>query len=420
MRGLPLRFLFLVLLVIGSPAQAQVPQRAEGLIAFWNGETEAKTLFSAAFLQAVPAEQVKGIAGQIRAELGRAVRVGTIKPDGPASAVTFEFERGELDVRLAVAAEPPHLIQGLLVTASRRKDDSFARVAEDLRALPGSVSFAVARLGDAAPAMLAGADAERPRAVGSVFKLFILAELDRQVRAGERRWSDVAPLSRKSLPSGMLQDWPAGAPLTLHSLAALMISQSDNSASDTLLHLLGREKVEALLPALGLRNPAANRPFLSTLEAFALKGDDDVLTRRWLATDEAGRRKLLADVSAVPMERIDIAKLQAKPNHIDRVEWFASAEDLVRTLDWLRRNADKEALDILTINPGLPRTAAQPFAYWGYKGGSETGVVAMSFLVRDKAGAWHAVAGSWNDQSRPVDEQKFALLIGRALGLLSR
>jgi hypothetical protein len=125
-----------------------------------------------------------------------------------------------------------------------------------------------------------------------VFKLFILAELDRQVRAGERRWSDVAPLSRKSLPSGMLQDWPEGAPLTLHSLAALMISQSDNSASDTLLHLLGREKVEALLPALGLRNPAANRPFLSTLEAFALKGDDDVLTRRWLATDEAGRRKL--------------------------------------------------------------------------------------------------------------------------------
>jgi hypothetical protein len=44
----------------------------------------------------------------------------------------------------------------------------------------------------------------------------------------------------------------------------------------------------------------------------------------------------------------------------------------------------------------------------------------MSFLVRDKAGAWHAVAGSWNDQSRPVDEQKFALLMGRALGLLSR
>jgi hypothetical protein len=416
----PFRLLLLLLLVIGAPARAQVSQRAEALIGFWNGEAEANTLFSPAFLQAVPAERVKGIARQIRAELGRALRVGTMKPEGPASAVTFEFERGELDVRLAVAAEPPHLIQGLLVTASRRKDDSLARVAEDLRALPGSVSFAVARLGDGAPAMLARAEAERPLAIGSVFKLFILAELDRQVRAGQRRWSDVAPLSRKSLPSGMLQDWPTGAPLTLHSLAGLMISQSDNSASDTLLHLLGRGKVEALLPTLGLRDPARNRPFLSTLEAFGLKGGDEALTRRWLAADEAGRRKLLAEIATVPPERIDVAKLQAKPNHIDKLEWFASAEDLVRTLDWLRRNAGKDTLDILAINPGLPRPAAQHFAYWGYKGGSETGVIAMGFLVRDKAGAWHAVAAGWNDPTRALEEQKFASLMSRALGLLGR
>ena len=421
MRGLPLRLLLLALLVIGSPAEAQVPEREQGLIAFWNGEADARTLFSPGFLQAVPVERVTGIAGQVRAELGRALRVKEIKPaGGPASAVSFEFERGELEVQLAVEPRAPHLIQGLLVTGSRRKDDSFASIAEDLRALPGSASFAVARLGGAAPVMLARSDAERPLAIGSVFKLFILAELDRQVRAGERRWSDVAPLSRKSLPSGMLQDWPAGAPLALHSLAALMISQSDNSASDTLLHLVGREKVEALLPQLGLGSAGANRPFISTLEAFALKGGDEALTRRWLSADEAGRRQLLAEVGAVAPERIDIARLQFRPNHIDKVEWFASAEDVVRTLDWLRRNANKETLDILAINPGLPRATAQPFAYWGYKGGSETGVIAMSFLVRDKAGASHAVAAAWNDPAAPVDEQRFALLMGRALGLLAR
>ncbi len=44
----------------------------------------------------------------------------------------------------------------------------------------------------------------------------------------------------------------------------------------------------------------------------------------------------------------------------------------------------------------------------------------MTFLVRDIAGVWHAVAAGWNNPAAPVDEQRFALLMGRALGLLAR
>lgn len=50
-------------------------------------------------------------------------------------------------------------------------------------------------------------------------------------------------LGEKSLPGGILQNWPKGAPLTLHTLAGLMISQSDNTAADTLLEILGRDVV---------------------------------------------------------------------------------------------------------------------------------------------------------------------------------
>ena len=126
--------------------------------------------------------------------------------------------------------------------------------------LPGQTSIAVARLGEGAPVMLAGHEPDRALAIGSTFKLFILAELSRQIRAGERRWSDVVPLDRRSIPSGMLQNWPPGSPLTLHSLAALMISISDNSATDVLLRTLGRGNVERMMTTLGVAAAERNRP----------------------------------------------------------------------------------------------------------------------------------------------------------------
>src|SRR3546814_17410949 len=74
-----------------------------------------------------------------------------------------------------------------------------------------------------------------------------------------------------------------------------MVSVSDNSATDILLHALGRDKVEAVLPVVGIKEPAGMRPFLSTLEMFKLKGvDGGALGDQWLALDEKGRRKLLA------------------------------------------------------------------------------------------------------------------------------
>jgi hypothetical protein len=87
-------------------------------------------------------------------------------------------------------------------------------------------------------------------------------------------------------------------------------------------------------------------------------------------------------------------------------------------MDWLRRNGSKETLDILAINPGIGRPAAARFAYVGYKGGSETGVIAMSFLVRSRSGTWHAVAASWNNPAAKVEEDRFVLLVSRAVALL--
>lgn len=413
------------LAAIAAPAHAAQPseafsQRAAQIVTMINGKADLQEMFSPAFLSQVPAAQMNAISAQLTSQFGTAQGVARIEAKTPNSGTIFiDMEKAVLQMDLAVAAAPPHRIEGLLITGNEAKDDSLAKVLEELRALPGQTSFSIARLGEGAPAPLIAHQADRPLAIGSAFKLFILAELSRSIQAGERKWDDVATLDHRSLPSGFLQKWPNGAPMTLYSLAALMISQSDNTATDTLLHLLDREKVEAMMPVAGVRAPERNRPFLSTLEAFALKSGDPAMADAWLKGTEVQRRALLASkIRGIGADKIDVAKLTGAPNRIDTVEWFASADDLVRTMDWLRRNGDARTHEILAINPGLAPTAADDFAYLGFKGGSEPGVINLTFLAGGKDGAWHAASGSWNNPAAKVDELKFVTLLGRALALL--
>ncbi|HYD38377.1 MAG TPA: serine hydrolase, partial [Allosphingosinicella sp.] len=92
--------------------------------------------------------------------------------------------------------------------------------------------------------------------------------------------------------------------------------------------------------------------------------------------------------------------------------------DIVRTLDWLRRSGDPAALGLLAINPGLDRSLASDFDYFGYKGGSEPGVLNMSFLLRNREGRWLAVSATWNNSAEPLDEARFATLMARLVGLM--
>lgn len=419
-----LRWLVLAWAVAAAAVHSTEPSpafraRATELVALFKGEAEPEQLFSPAFLRQVPPSEVNAISGRLQASHGGVRGVEAIEARGANSGtVTLDFERSTVRFDMVLEPAPPNRIAGLVVAGAESKAESIGALFGEIVGLPGEVSLAAARLEEAGPVDFLTQKAGRPLAIGSTFKLFILAELARAVKAGERRWSDVVPLDRRSLPSGLLHDWPRGAPITLHSLATLMISRSDNSAADTLLALLGREKVEQVLPLVGVAAPERNRPFLSSLEAFALKLGDPALQAQWGAADEAGRRALLARLGAVDPASLDPARLTGQPNAIDRAEWFASPADLVRTLDWLRRNGDSTVLDILAVNPGLGRSAAERFAYLGFKGGSEPGVIGMSFLIRRKEGNWIAMSVGWNNPAEPLDEARFIALVARLVALL--
>jgi beta-lactamase class A len=418
--------LLLLLLVAALPSTARAEQpsaqfsrRAVELVPALNGETPPERFFSPAFLASIPARQVAVVTARLKSSYGKAQSVQRVEASSPNAGIVFvRFERAVVRLRMAVDAQPPHLVEGLLVAGAESSAADIAAVFGEMVGLPGEVSLAAARLEESGPAPFLTQKADRPLAIGSAFKLFVLAELVRSVKAGERKWTDVVALGPPSLPSGIVQDWPRDSPVTLHTLAALMISRSDNSATDTLLALLGRDKIERLLPELGVRTPERNRPFLATREAFALKLGDPAVLARWKSADEAGRRALLAQLDRIVTATLDPTRLGGRPAEIASVEWFASPADLVRTLDWLRRSGDRTALDVLAINPGLGPALAREFDYFGFKGGSEAGVLNLSFLLKSRSGRWIAVSATWNDESNALDEARFVALLSRLVSLI--
>jgi len=404
--------------VLAQQAPGALAMRADGVLALFEGKADIAANFAPTLLAQLSPEKLIEISEQLKAQLGEPVAIEEIVPNGEFSAtVRIAFTKAVASFAITIEPQAPHLINGLLFKGSETVGDTPDKILADLRALPGTSGIAVARLDDAGPTWLIEDHGDAPLAIGSTFKLYILAELSRQIAAGERHWDDVVPLDRRSLPSGMLQGWPAGSPLTLHTLAGLMISISDNTATDTLLATLGRDKVEAMMASAGNAHVAANRPFLSTFEMFALKGvADERLATAYAAGDEAARRALLPAIAKVERDAILPERFTGNPHWIDTIEWFASPRDLVGVMDWLRRNGDDTTRDILAISDGVSDDIAAKFAYVGYKGGSEPGVLNTSYLLRDDAGRWYAVSVGWNDPDAALADTKLFMIASRAIG----
>lgn len=380
------------------------------------------TLFTDAFRAQVSAAQLTAGLQQISGLCGTCTGHVITKRLSPyAGTANLRSTRGYIiPVNISIEERAPFRIAGLLLRNPIKENSSIDSILAELKALPGTTSLYVERFGDEKPLIEHNAEAILP--IGSSFKLYILGELARSIASGTRQWTSIATLkpSLRSFPSGKLQDWPEGSPLTMHTLASLMISQSDNTATDVLLHEVGRENVERMQAAMGHHQPARNKPFMSTREMFTLKfSDGGQRARRYYAMNEADRRAMLRnEIASINRDSVSFVPV---PICADSVEWFASTHDLCKAMDWLRNAANSDAgkpvLGILSINPGLEIDEDQ----WSticYKGGSETGVLNMTYLLKDVKGDWYAVSMSWCNPAAPLQETTFFGLMGTLLRMI--
>jgi hypothetical protein len=399
-------------------------RRADQLVDLLNGRFAYADYFAPSFQSVLPEAQFKAVTAGMVAQYGRAVAIEqATSANGRSGTVALLFEKGIGTVQLDVGPADDDRVIGLRLTGFTMEGDSFARVADEIAALPGSTGFLVAEINRDAIRPIAAAEADRQFAIGSTFKLYILGELAAQVAAGKRRWADVVPLSHFSFSSAGTANWPQDTPVTLQTLANWMISVSDNGATDTLIHLLGREKIEARMKAAGHSDPSRNIPFLTTVEAFALKGDNFAdLRAKFAGADDRAQRRLIEDNGDhLVLANVDGISFTAGPRFIDSLEWFASPSDIARLMIDLRARKSDTAMAAMAINNGVGPVAGAEWRYLGYKGGSENGVLSMSLLGERKSdGKWYVVTASWNNPDANVKTETFVALVTRLLALAAK
>jgi beta-lactamase class A len=402
---------------VAPTADPSLTARSRELIAVVAGTGNFDGYFAPSFHAALPKEKWDAVVTSMTAQMGKPVAIDRLTAVTPFSAnLRVRFERGIVNAQIAIDPASPHQVVGLLFTGAEMAGDTLDKLGADIRALPGTTGLGIYALGEGAPQLVVGIAPDKAVPLGSAFKLWVLGELAREVGAGERKWSDVVPIGPASLPSGITQNWPAGSPVTIQTLATLMISISDNTATDTLVSL-GGERLDRFVTQADAPGLA---PMLTTRQMFALKSPANAdLAAQWeTSLAPAARRKLLdANAARLRMTPVDPMMFAGKPSKVDTLEWFASPAETARILDWFRKEGGETPLSLLAINPGIDPATRAKFDYVGFKGGSEPGVITLNFLVRRKDGRWLAIAAGWHRSDAGVEDNRLVMLMTRALVL---
>ena len=107
-------------------------------------------------------------------------------------------------------------------------------------------------------------------AAASVFKVPVLVELFNQLKDGGFSMNDLVEMKEESisLGSGILSKLTPGIKLPLKDYALLMMIVSDNTATDYIVHLLGKEKINSTIRAMGLKDTTVDYTCDELIRAF--------------------------------------------------------------------------------------------------------------------------------------------------------
>ena len=325
-------------------------------------------------------------------------------PDSLQAVASF----GGVPQAVTIFVDGAGLISGWGISSYQPAPGSWAQVDRQLAALAPDASLLAAQVspgGACTSVHQVAAGVARP--LGSMFKLFVLGALARQVAAGRASWTQELTVTDavKSGGSGSLQDVPAGTRVSVQQTALQMISMGDNTAADMLIHLVGRPAVQAQ-DRQWSAHAALNVPFLTTRELFLLQYltfSDPALAQRYLSLAPAQRAAFLASsVDPLPFNPAQLPDAPTtSPADIDTIGWFASPDDICRAFAGLQQLAAQPALaplgPILSANQGgIGLDPAQWATIW-YKGGSEAGVLTQGYLATNSNGQTFVVVAMLSD-----------------------
>jgi hypothetical protein len=397
---------------------------------------EATERFDPLFLDEIPVAALNAPLGQVAPEGSGPWQVVEETINGLVGEITVESAGGtRLRMTVALASSEPNQIEGLLLQPVTEAPEGYtaAQLDADMAAFAAEGAIGIYEVTDGSCEAIHELNGDQPLAIGSAFKLWVLAELANQVAAGTASWDEPLEVRAdlRSSPDGQVFQLSDGDTLTLREYAEAMISISDNTATDHLIDRLGRKEVEAAMIGSGVADPAPNQPFLATREVFWLKySAQEPNPSDWYDADVAGRRDILDSLAGRTVPWVDDPRVVAEanadgvplgqPRNLD-IEYIASPQDLCRTLVHLDELAAMPGLepvvDILSLNPGVPLDT-DTWTDVRFKGGSEPGVVALAWWLGRSDGRQFVVAGALNDPDVAFDQLAATQLITNAIGLI--
>ena len=354
---------------------------------------EVEELFSEGFLDQVPPLQLVMVFPQLRAGGPYTVtEAARLEAMGAGRTATLALHADEQPLIMTITLDEDDRISGLLFVPDTSGEppqiDSWADLDEALTELGGTSQVVVAEVRDGVctpvhttAGLEPGGD---PAPTGSVFKLMVLAGLVDAVEAGEIAWDDELTITEdvKSLPSGVLQDRETGSTVTVREAADLMISSSDNTATDLLIEAVGQPRLRRAMETAGV-DAVRVAPVTTTKQLFILGwGVEQEVRDRWArASVPEVRAAQLADLPT-DLSLVDVASVTT-PVWQDGVDWSLTGGEVCGIHARLQQLATTEAgepvREILSANPG--GTVAEGVTYQGFKGGSAPGVLALSYYV---------------------------------------
>jgi len=394
LKKIVLIFTLVIILIFSGMVNASIETDKKMYHTLFNHDKEnIEELFAQEFLNQVPAATINQILTQYKNKLGDLKEIQSTD-----NGYRLIFSKGSAPSTINVSSD--NKIAGLWFGNMTLSEDDYNKILTEFKNLESEISVYVIKNNEEAILAL---NENKKMGVASSFKLYVLKALYEQIESTNKSWNDIVELNKKnmSIPSGILQDWPINSPITVNSLANLMISRSDNTATDHLIDFIGRGNIEKI-------SGKVNTPFLKTIEFFKLKHKArSELKKSYINSELEVKREILKDTDNLEFSVQDVSN---EPILIKEIEWFFSTKELSKTIYELREAKE------LQINPGL--ASKNNWYRVGYKGGSEAGVLQYTHLLqKTKEGPVFVVSVTANNENG-LNTNKITELTSRLISLL--
>lgn len=207
-------------------------------------------------------------------------------------------------------------------------------------------------------------------AQASAIKIPILMEVYKQARDNKYALSDTRPLlpTNTVAGSGILNAMVDPVSLSIRNYCMLMVGLSDNSATNTLIELVGMQNINSTMQSLGLKNTRVQRKMID--QPASLRNEENIST---------------------PAEAVKILKLLYDGKFIDK----ATSDEILLTLQ-------KNPVENSKIAKGIPSSVKIAFKPGGMGG------VSTEWAVVYLAKRPYAIAVMENYKSGPSNQDAIA------------